>query len=361
MRRNPREKHASSPSFGSSWWVHDNGAGISADTLRYQTLIGDQTFGAPQSSSSSSGSRPSMASIDSVGLETLLGEDVHLFNNSENPGNPFYSPAAEATNVSGLNVNQAEVLRPEVGMAALNGRIHQISEPLRVPSPDVFSLLSSHPQLTGWADWVELTGLAELLSDPTAGPFTVFAPVDSALEQVAGLMTIASHTESLTKLVRFHVALGTATTAAARRLFTPSFANATAEERSVLSGDRFVSGPRLWTLLDHEDGGDHEGSSDRARARMLSVQIAAAGAATDNDVGSGASAGGGGGGGGVRVFVGPDGGGQQHKGGSGGLGLGAFTAEVVLPDLNAVNGVVHGISGVMTYPGYVRPTSLYKR
>ncbi|CAM9723497.1 unnamed protein product, partial [Ectocarpus sp. 13 AM-2016] len=275
MRRNPREKHASSPSFGPSWWVRDDGAGISADTL----------------------SRPSMASIDSVGLETLLGEDVHLFNNSENPGNPFYSPAAEATNVSGLNVNQAEVLRPEVGMAALNGRIHQISEPLRVPSPDVFSLLSSHPQLTGWADWVELTGLAELLSDPTAGPFTVFAPVDSALEQVAGLMTIASHTESLTKLVRFHVALGTATTTMASRLFTPSLANATAEERSALSGDRFVSGPRLWTLLDHEDGGDHEGSSDRARARMLSVQIAAAGAATDNDGGSGASAGGGGGGG----------------------------------------------------------------
>lgn len=203
----------------------------------------------------------------------------------------------------------------------------------------------------------------------------MFAPVDSALEQVPGLMTIASHTESLTKLVRFHVALGTTTEKAtatassppsavpagtASRLFTPSLANATAEERSVLSGDRFVSGPRLWTLLDQEDGGDHEGSSDRARARMLSVQIAVAGAATDDDGGSGAPAGVGG----VRVFVGPHGGGQQHKGGGGGGGdlfLGAFTAEVVLPDLNAVNGVVHGISGVMTYPGYVRPTSLYKR
>lgn len=216
------------------------------------------------------------------------------------------------------------------------------------------------------------TGLAELLSDPTAGPFTVFAPVDSALEQVPGLMAIASHTESLTKLVRFHVALGTETATARRatassppspapvgpasRLFTPSLANATADERSALSGDRFVSGPRLWTLLDHEDGGDHEGSSDHARAKKLCVQIAAAGVATDDDGGNGAA------GGGVRVFVGQDGGGQQHKGGGGGGGdlfLGAFTAEVVLPDLNAVNGVVHGISGVMTYPGYVRPTSLY--
>lgn len=43
-------------------------------------------------------------------------------------------------------------------MVALNGRIHQISEPLRTPASDVFSLLSSHPQLSGWADWVELVG-----------------------------------------------------------------------------------------------------------------------------------------------------------------------------------------------------------
>lgn len=45
------------------------------------------------------------------------------------------------------------------GMVALNGRIHQISEELSAPAPDVFSLLSSHPQLSGWADWVELVGL----------------------------------------------------------------------------------------------------------------------------------------------------------------------------------------------------------
>ena len=43
-------------------------------------------------------------------------------------------------------------------MVALNGRIHQISEALSAPAPDVFSLLSSHPQLSGWADWVKLVG-----------------------------------------------------------------------------------------------------------------------------------------------------------------------------------------------------------
>lgn len=49
-------------------------------------------------------------------------------------------------------------------MVALNGRIHQISEPLRTPASDVFSLLSSHPQLSGWADWVELVGSVLVLA-----------------------------------------------------------------------------------------------------------------------------------------------------------------------------------------------------
>ncbi|CAM9918688.1 unnamed protein product, partial [Sphacelaria rigidula] len=35
--------------------------------------------------------------------------------------------------------------------------------------------------------------------------------------------------------------------------------------------------------------------------------------------------------------------------------LGAFSSSVVLPNLNAVNGVVHGISSIMTHPGYKRP------
>ncbi len=213
------------------------------------------------------------------------------------------------------------------------------------------------------------TGLAELLSDPEAGPFTVFAPVDSSLELVPGLSTVASDKGSLEKLVRFHIGLGTlaaspsngaATRAAAAgaagvatprtaagRLFTPSLANATAEQRSALSGERFASGPRLWTLLDS----DHERDADGGKAPMtISVQIAAAAAPPSPDGSAGT-----GGGGGVRVFLGPGGGQRQQVGGVD-LFLGAFASEVVLPDMNAVNGVVHGISGVMTYPGYKKPT-----
>ena len=185
----------------------------------------------------------------------------------------------------------------------------------------------------------------------------MFAPVDSSLELVPGLMTVAGDKASLAKLVRFHVALGTATatsasTAAAReasRLFTPSLANATAEERSALSGERYASGPRLRTLLDSE----HERDRDGGRAAMaITVQVAAA-AHPGSSSGSG-----GGGGSGFRVFLGPGGGKKERVGGVD-LFLGAFASEVVLPDLNAVNGVVHGISGVMTYPGYKKPKPRY--
>lgn len=127
----------------------------------------------------------------------------------------------------------------------------------------------------------------------------------------------------------------------------------------MLSGDRFVSGPRLWTLLD-SDHHDHDGSGGGETAVALSVQISAAanGGAGGDDAarrssGTGGS-GGGGGGGNNRVFLGPAGGQRQQLGGVD-LSFGAFAAEVVLPDLNAVNGVVHGISSVMTYPGYKRP------
>lgn len=172
-------------------------------------------------------------------------------------------------------------------------------------------------------------------------------------------MTIGSDRDTLPNLVMFHVALGASESVASSRvgpggydhrvdihgrdgegtceqgrLFTPSLANATSEERSVLAGDRFVSGRPLRTLL----GGD---------APPLVVQIAQDDAESD-------------GGGTVRVFVGP---GQRQERHSrikalGDLFLGAFAAEVVLPNLNALNGVVHGISGVMTYPGYERPAPL---
>lgn len=153
------------------------------------------------------------------------------------------------------------------------------------------------------------------------------------------------------------------------RLFTSSLANATLAERTVLSGRRFASGRPLRTLL-----GDDVG--------CISVQVAAPIATSaDPDDGAGGRsgevrAGSTTEGSGVRVFVGPGpppsqlqrkmaeiyGRGTSGRSGSNSgkafaepLHLGAFAAEVVLPNLNAVNGVVHGISGVMTYPGYARP------
>lgn len=225
------------------------------------------------------------------------------------------------------------------------------------------------------------TGLAELLADPSVGPLTIFAPVDDSLKLIPGRMAIAADTEYLLSLLRFHVAIGVADVLPAEasvateegrgsngggntrrrpsrrwgtRLFTPSLANATLEERSVLSGERFVSGRPLLTMLGRE-------------AAALCVQIATA---RTNGSGSGPDGEGGeiSGNSGITVFVGP---GQQQQVGIadgegavreierwGNLFVGAFAAEIVLPDLNAVNGVVHGISGVMTYPWYPRPPAV---
>lgn len=241
------------------------------------------------------------------------------------------------------------------------------------------------------------TGLVELLADPTAGPFTVFAPVDSSLQAVPGRMAIAADAESLKTIVQFHVVAGgvagmpldaaepgDADGQSGARLFTPSLANATSEERSALSGERFAAGRSLWTLLG--DGGD-----DSAARATLCVQIAPALSAVSGcaaDAG-GSDDGGGSGGcstgaekdaGSFRVFVGPGqprqkqksktsasvgsagvgrGGGVEEGSGLGDLFLGAFAAEVVLPNLNAANGVVHGIAGVMTYAGYKRPSPVF--
>ncbi|CAN0234796.1 unnamed protein product, partial [Scytosiphon promiscuus] len=111
-------------------------------------------------------------------------------------------------------------------------------------------------------------GLADLLSDRAAGPFTVFAPVNSALESVpGGLMPVVAERKTLTNLLRFHVARG---------------------------------------ALTMESTTSAASSNSRERIKAESEAVPAAAVPT--------------------------------------------SAEVVLPDMGAVNGVVHGISGIMTYP-----------
>lgn len=52
-----------------------------------------------------------------------------------------------------------QVISLDSNMVALNGRIHEISEHLRAPASDIFSLLSSHSELSGWAAWVQLVSV----------------------------------------------------------------------------------------------------------------------------------------------------------------------------------------------------------
>lgn len=151
------------------------------------------------------------------------------------------------------------------------------------------------------------------------------------------------------------------------RLFTPSLANASATERAALVAENHCSGRPLQTLLEEND--EYE---DEADAPVVSVQIGAGNVRPGQDMDGVCGSGAGPRGheapgdycsnaaereGSFRVFVGP----QKRRSGLGLLDprnwlLGAFSCEIVIPDLNAVNGVVHGISGVMTHPGYDRPS-----
>ncbi|CAN0238450.1 unnamed protein product [Discosporangium mesarthrocarpum] len=200
-----------------------------------------------------------------------------------------------------------------------------------------------------------------MLSDPSAGPFTVFAPVSTSLADIPARETIlakaATDPSTLAPLILFHVARGAGPWGS--RIFTPSLANASECHRNILAGERFVSGIELQTLLADWDG-SYEGMGTERAGRQEWPRAGGGGgaegwpwASTGEKVGGASRAG-------FQVFLGPasscDTGGGRDGGRAGlRLMLGAFSTRVVVPDLNAVNGVVHGISGVLTYPGYKRP------
>lgn len=71
-------------------------------------------------------------------------------------GNRRIGPSLSGVGCASLRATWcAQVIPAERSMVALNGRIHEISGPLSVPAPSIFALLSSHPELEEWANWVQ--------------------------------------------------------------------------------------------------------------------------------------------------------------------------------------------------------------
>lgn len=111
-----------------------------------------------------------MPGTNGVAFSTLLASALFLTILVVSTGNPL--------------VPVLQVLSFDGDMIALNGRIHEISEPLRAPAPDIFSLLSSRSELSGWADWVEEVrcGRERFLAAPLGSivlAFPVRNPADS--------------------------------------------------------------------------------------------------------------------------------------------------------------------------------------
>ena len=84
--------------------------------------------------------------------------------------------------------------------------------PTPVPVVTIADLASENPDLSAMFQIAGQLGLADQLSDPDAGPFTVFAPTNDAFGDAAGLLSRLDDGQTQTA-VGFHVVQGTITSA----------------------------------------------------------------------------------------------------------------------------------------------------
>lgn len=96
-------------------------------------------------------------------------------------------------------------------LVASNGVIHVIDSVLLPPVPTCADLLSD-PNFSTLASAVDTVGLTTTLSDPTTGPFTIFAPTNEAFGNLpSGLLaSLMMDANALANLLTYHVVEGTA-------------------------------------------------------------------------------------------------------------------------------------------------------
>ena len=114
-----------------------------------------------------------------------------------------------------LPVHRARLVRERAGASsrAVNAvladlQIEAAVSPAQAPAPPptVVDAITADPDLSGFTRLLTKAELAGQLAG--AGPFTVFAPTDTALRSATGLAAIEADPARLGRVVRFHLVAG---------------------------------------------------------------------------------------------------------------------------------------------------------
>jgi transforming growth factor-beta-induced protein len=111
-------------------------------------------------------------------------------------------------NASGIFVNDARVIQPDINCS--NGVIHKIDRVL-IPPMNIVDTLYNDTRFSNVTQALNATGLNDTLND--TGPFTVFAPQDSAFAELnqtdwEEMLSNESERENLTRILQYHVVDG---------------------------------------------------------------------------------------------------------------------------------------------------------
>ena len=132
-------------------------------------------------------------------VPTLQGESVSI----EKTGSSLFS-------YHRYPVLNGEIRLERTDILASNGVIHVIEDVLIPPSitpptPTIAEIAAAEPDLSTLVEALGVAGLVDVLSDE--GPFTVFAPVNSAFEKLgnAVVANLLGDSETLTSVLSYHV------------------------------------------------------------------------------------------------------------------------------------------------------------
>ncbi|CAH1776867.1 unnamed protein product [Owenia fusiformis] len=144
---------------------------------------------------------------------------------------------------NGINtMNCARILNGN--QEATNGVIHIIDKVLDVPVSSIVDILQNDPRLTKFKALLEQAGKLDILN--SAGPFTIFAPTDLAIESDSQIELIIANEDGLAAMLDSHVLKGLICSAALIKSHHLTTLEGTRLNATCLPGERIsVNGGKV--------------------------------------------------------------------------------------------------------------------